>query len=156
MLVGYLCVNIAPLPFPILELFDFFVVSIALYYLVTFNKYSILALGKPEVNLKLESYYAIFRFISLLVVFSFFRGEDIIIYLLILDILSRTLLIIFQASSMSFLLSEPRLKRIITFNSSIVLVLNSIYFFEDLKWVGILFITGLLIFILRIYKLYRV
>jgi O-antigen/teichoic acid export membrane protein len=141
----------------LIELFNYFVISIALYYLVTFNKYTILALGNAEVNLKLESYYAAFRFSSLVLVFIFFNNDHLIIFLLLLDILSKTLLIILQALSLSNLLLEVKIKKSLIMYTSLILLLSSIPFFVNLgvKSFTISFIVIIFAIGIKVAKLYK-
>ncbi len=139
----------------LVELFNYFVISIALYYLVTFNKYTILALGKAEVNLKLESYYTVFRLVSLILVFFIFLNDkNIIIYLLLLDILSRTLLMTLQAWSLGNLLLNPKVKRNIIINASFILLLSSVPFFKS-DGIRLFIISFIVIMILLGFKLFK-
>lgn len=121
----------------LVKLLDYFVISTCMYYLVTFNKYTILAMGKPHVNLKIESFYSFFRIIGLFIIFLFFSKSVYLVYFLIgLDIASRILMVIIQSVSLSIILSHNLKLFIIGFTLlsiimgiMAVILRNSNYFF---------------------------
>ena len=83
-------------------LFTYFVASIATYYLVVFNKYSILALGKPAINLKIELYYNFLKLSLLTMIFIFLvKNPDLIIFLILLDIGAKLIMLFFQGLSLN-------------------------------------------------------
>ena len=84
---------------PLVPLFKYFIISTAFYYIVTFNKYTFLALGKPEINLKIEIFYTIARIVGLLIIFLFFTKSQFLLFFLIgLDIMVRLLMVILQSA----------------------------------------------------------
>jgi len=92
---------------PLASYFQYFIISTAIYYLVTFNKYTILALGKPQVNLKIEIAYSVFRLVSLIFVFFLYGKSENLVYMLIcLDIISRISMIILQSLSLGEILKS--------------------------------------------------
>ncbi|MDB5147667.1 MAG: hypothetical protein JWQ57_1687 [Mucilaginibacter sp.] len=92
---------------PLAKLFQYFIMSTSMYYLVTFNKYTILALGKSHINLKIEGFYSIFRIGGLFTIFLFFNQSPYLIFILIgLDVTSRVFMLIIQSFSISTILNH--------------------------------------------------
>lgn len=79
------------------SLFNYFIASSALYYLVVFNKYSILALGKSSINLRIEMYYNSIKILLLFLIFIFLnKSTHLIIFLVGLDIITKIIMLIIQ------------------------------------------------------------
>lgn len=92
------------------KLFNLFIISTALYYLITFNKYSLLALAKSNTNFRLEVVFFAIRFSSLMIVFlMFMQSEFLIEAILFVDIISRYLLLLLQSVLMSRILQSKKI-----------------------------------------------
>lgn len=83
---------------PLVDLFKYFILSTAMYYLVVFNKYTILALGKSKANFTIEIIYSISRLSALILIFILFKNKPNLIYYLIgLDIFAKCLMLVLQS-----------------------------------------------------------
>lgn len=108
---------------PLADLFKYFILSTAMYYLVVFNKYTILALGEAKVNFTIEIIYSISRLSALVIVFILYSNEPNLIYFLIgLDILAKFLMLILQSIFFNKILNNKLLYFIILNTLSLLIV----------------------------------
>jgi teichuronic acid exporter len=141
----------------LVKLFQYFIISTSIYYLVTFNKYTILALGKSQINLKIEGFYSVFRVAGLFAIFLFFNQSFYLIYILIgLDIISRFFMLIVQSYSISTVLNH-NLKFFMIGFTIIVIALGiiSIKLAAQYLTYSIVFVLLLIIALYNFFVLYK-
>jgi len=138
--------------------FKCFVISTAMYYLITFNKYTVLALGKPEVNFRIESMYSVFRILMLILIFLFFKSSPILIYLLIAtDVVSRLLMIIVQSYSLSIILYK-NLKLFINGAMFLVIITGVLTLIQNINYIYLVAYVACVLVLLTyaLYKNYKI
>lgn len=132
---------------PLADLFKYFILSTAMYYLVVFNKYTILALGKAKVNFTIEIIYSITRLSALALIFILFRNETNLIYFLIgLDVAAKCLMLIIQSYFFNRILNN-KLAYFIILNTILLLVIFTFSIFNSNPFIyaaGVLFILFIL------------
>ncbi len=141
---------------PLIPLFYYFVISTALYYLVTFNKYTFLALGLANINFKIEFLYSIIRFLMLFIIFIvFYKSAQLIILLIGIDIIARVSMLIFQAHSFEKYFKYP-IKLFLIKKTGLLLLsgIVSLLPLDGTVYVSILslIIIYLLLFLIRSYN----
>ncbi|MFD2872522.1 oligosaccharide flippase family protein [Mucilaginibacter ximonensis] len=138
--------------------FKFFMISTAMYYLITFNKYTVLALGKPEVNFRIESMYSMFRITMLICIFLFFQRSAVLIYLLIsTDVLSRLLMVTVQSYSLSKILYHD-LKLFVNGAMLLVIITGVLSLIQNISYIylGVYLVSVLVIMSYVMYKNYKI
>lgn len=135
----------------LINVLPLFLISTALYYVIVFNKYSILAIGLPNYNLKTEILFSILKISLLLSIFLFWSKSIFILYFLIsIDIFSKIIVLSYQHLILGKLFNE---NMVTTFLLSFGVVLVGLFSFFNYYF--LFTFSASLLLLLSILNLYQ-
>jgi teichuronic acid exporter len=141
----------------LIDYYKYFTLFSTLYFLVVFNKYTILALGLFKNNLTVEKYYVLLKIIFILFyIFIAYKYNldniKFIIFIITLDLLSKLLMLLLQLKLLTKVLELK--SNILIFNLLLLFILFILFIYGN-NYIFLLFtFIFIIIFIINFYKLY--
>ena len=141
----------------LIDYYKFFTLFSTLYFLVVFNKYTILALGLFKNNLTVEKYYVFLKVLSLILyIFISYKHEfenyKLIIFIITLDLISKLVMLLLQ---MRLLTKVLDLKQNNLFLNFVLIIMLFIFFIYGNNLLFLLITISIItIFFFNLYKLY--